>query len=104
MPYNLWFDEDDDIDTLVNNLVNFYHWCSSRMLTLGRKYAKEIMNSIGAGQAVTDRNRAEITLSYRCLTLTDIYWVCESGDGIKIYQHTDCILRHESVEVMNLSS
>ena len=47
MPYDLWLDEDDDIDTLVNNMVNFYHWCSSRMLTLDRKYAKEIMESIG---------------------------------------------------------
>ena len=47
MPYNFWFDEDKVIDTLVNNMVNFYHWCSSRMLTLDRKYAKEIMESIG---------------------------------------------------------
>lgn len=92
MPYDLWLDEDDDIDTLVNNMVNFYHWCSSRMLTLDRKYAKEIMNSIGAAQAVTDRDRAEIALSYRCLTLTDVYWVRESGDdvsfsGIDLYDH-----------------
>ena len=47
MPYNFWFDEDKVIDTLVNNMVNFYHWCSSRMLTLDRKYAKETMESIG---------------------------------------------------------
>ena len=47
MPYNFWFDEDKVIDTLVNNMVNFYHWCSSRMLTLDRKYAIEIMESIG---------------------------------------------------------
>ena len=47
MSYDLWFDEDKDIDTLVNNMVNFDHWCSSRMLTLDRKYAKEIMESIG---------------------------------------------------------
>ena len=47
MPYDLWFDEDKVIDTLVNNIVNFYHWYSSRMLTLDRKYAKEIMESIG---------------------------------------------------------
>ena len=47
MPYDFWFDEDKVIDTLVNNMVNFYHWCSSRMLTLDRKYIKEIMESIG---------------------------------------------------------
>ena len=82
MPYDMWLDEDNDIDTLINNLMNFYHWCSSRMLTLDRKYAKEIMNSIGAAQAVTDRDRADIALSYRCLTLTDVYWVREKGDNV----------------------
>ena len=51
MPYNLYFEKDDSIDTCVQNLNNFYYWCSSRILTLDRKYAKEIMNSIGAIQA-----------------------------------------------------
>lgn len=82
MPYDIWLDKDKDIDTLINNLMNFYHWCSSRMLTPDRKYAKEIMNSIGAAQAVTDRDRADIALSYRCLTLTDVYWVREKGDNV----------------------
>lgn len=49
MPYDLWLDTDDenDIDILMNNVNNFYHWCASRVLSLDRKYAKEIMNSIG---------------------------------------------------------
>lgn len=46
-----------DIDILVDNVTNFYYWCASRVLTLDRKYAKEILNSIGASQAVTDRDR-----------------------------------------------
>ena len=33
---------------MVNNLTNFYFWCASRVLTLDRQYAKEILNSIGA--------------------------------------------------------
>ena len=33
------------------------------------------MNSIGAKQAVTDRDRAMIAISYHCLSLTDVYWV-----------------------------
>lgn len=58
MPYNLYFEspEDGDLDTRLGNLNNFYHWCSSRVLTLDRKYAKEILNSIGASQANTDRH------------------------------------------------
>lgn len=32
MPYNLYFEESEDIDNRLNNLVNFYSWCSSRVL------------------------------------------------------------------------
>ena len=44
MPYNLYLEEEEDIDTLVNNITNFYYWCATRVLTLDRKYAKEILN------------------------------------------------------------
>ena len=74
-PYNLWIEEGDGFDVRVNNLNNFYYWCSSRVLTLDRKYAKEIMNAIGAKQAVTDKDRAMIAISYHALCLTDVYWV-----------------------------
>lgn len=84
MPYDLWLDTDDenDIDILMNNVNNFYHWCASRVLSLDRKYAKEIMNSIGVAQAVTDRERADISLSYHCVSLTDVYWVRRKGEDI----------------------
>lgn len=42
------------------------------MLPLDRKYAKEIMNSIGAAQAVTDKDRAAIAISYHGLSRTDV--------------------------------
>ncbi len=84
MPYDLYLDEDDenDLDILINNLANFYHWCASRVLSLDRKYAKEIMNSIGVAQAITDRDRANISLSYHCVSLTDVYWVREQGENV----------------------
>lgn len=93
MPYNLYLEETEtDIDILVNNVANFYYWCATRVLTLDRQYAKEILNSIGALQAVTDRERAQIALSYHCLTLTDVYWVRQVGETvsfseINLYQH-----------------
>ena len=34
MPYNLYLEEDDDIDSLVNNITNFNYWCATRVLTL----------------------------------------------------------------------
>ena len=82
MPYNLYLEEEEDIDTLVNNITNFYYWCATRVLTLDRKYAKEILNSIGMQQAVTDRDRAKIALSYRCASLTDVFWVRNKGEKI----------------------
>ena len=74
MPYDLYLEDDSlDIDTMINNILNFNHWCASRMLSLDRKYAKEILNSIGVTQAVTDKDRADIALSYHCVSLTDVY-------------------------------
>lgn len=85
LPYNLYLEETDkdtkDIDQLVNNVTNFYYWCASRILTLDRRYAKEILNSIGMPQAVTDRDRAHIALTYHCLCLTDIFWVRKAGEN-----------------------
>ena len=52
LPFSLYLEETEgeeaDIDVLVNNITNFYYWCSSRLLPLDRRYAKEILNSIGA--------------------------------------------------------
>lgn len=78
MPYDLYMEQGEDVDTLVNNLSNFYHWCATRLLLLERAYAKEILNSMGATQSATDRDRALVALSYHCLTLTDIWWVRSS--------------------------
>ena len=52
------------------------------MLSLDRKYAKELLNSIGVAQAVTDKDRANISLSYHCVSLTDVYWIRKSGEDI----------------------
>lgn len=84
LPYDLYLEkeEENDIDTMINNLNNFYHWCASRVLSLDRKYAKEILNSIGVAQALTDRERAKISLSYHCVSLTDVYWVRKEGENI----------------------
>lgn len=84
LPYNLYLEqlEDDDIEIRVQNLDNFYHWCASRVLTLDRTYAKEILNSIGATQAATDKDRAQIALSYHALSLMDVYWTKEADESV----------------------
>lgn len=82
MPYDLWLEEGDDLDTRVNNVTNFNYWCATRVLTLDRQYAKEILGSIGASQGRTDKERAQVALSYHCLSLTDIYWVKNKDESV----------------------
>lgn len=112
LPYDLYLEEDVDFDTLLNNIDNFYHWCASRVLSLDRQYAKEILNSIGMAQAMTDRDRAKISLSYHCVSLTDIYWVKKREEDISyakinLYDHSlneavvELSLRGRSMTVTN---
>ncbi len=84
MPYNLYLEtvEAGDLNARLNNLNNFYYWCASRVLTLDRRFAKEILASIGAKQAVTDRDRAMIAISYHALSLTDVYWVKQDREPV----------------------
>ena len=95
MPYNLYLEraEGNDLNTRIDNLNNFNYWCSTRLLTLDRKYAKEILNSLGMKQAVTDQDRAEIAVSYHALCLTDVFWVRELREkttfsAINLYDHS----------------
>lgn len=112
MPCNLYLEQTEDLDGRVDNVTNFYYWCATRVLTLDRKYAKEILNSLGMGQAVTDRERARVALSYHCLSLTDIYWVREAGEKvtfteINLYENhlsnafVDIALRGRQMTVQN---
>lgn len=114
MPYNLYLEraEAGDLDVRMNNLNNFYYWCATRLLTLDRKYAKEILNSLGMKQAVTDKDRADIAITYRALCLTDVYWVRElrekvTYEEINLYDHSlsdafvDVALRGRALTAQN---
>ena len=82
MPYDIYLEESNEFDVRLNNLANFYHWCASRVLSLDRTYAKEIMNSLGVSQAITDQDRAQISLSYHCVSLNDVYWVRTESETV----------------------
>lgn len=93
LPYGLYLTEYTDIDDRVNNINNFQNWCSRRMLTLDREHAKVILNSVGLQQAVTDADRMNVALQYKCLSLQDCYWVKSPSDeslwkDINLYQHS----------------
>lgn len=112
MPYNLYLESSDDLDSRINNLNNFYYWCSSRVLTLDRKYAKEILRAIGASQAVTDKDRAMIAVSYHGLSLTDVFWIRRAKEKttfaeLNLYNHSlsdafaDVSLRGRDITLQN---
>ena len=114
MPFNLYLErtETEDLSIRMNNLNNFYYWCATRLLTLDRKYAKEILNSLGLKQAVTDKDRAEIAITYHALCLTDVYWIRElrekvTYEEINLYDHSlsdafvDVALRGRSLTAQN---
>lgn len=93
IPYDLYIEEWDDLDTHQNNISNFQHWCATRVLSLDRTHAKAILNAIGALQSPTDADRANIALSCHCVSLTDVFWVREYGenitfDAINLYDHS----------------
>ena len=112
MPCDLVLAESDDFDDRINNVINFYSWCASRLIPHDRTYAKEILNSIGASQSVTDRERAQIALSYHCLSLLDVFWVKGEKENIRfedinLYTHSlsnalvDIALRGYQMTVTN---
>lgn len=113
MPYNLYFETgEQDLDARINNLNNFYYWCASRMLSMDRKYAKEILNALDQKQVQTDKDRAEIVITYRGLCLTDVYWIKEARAGIRyadinLYENSlsnafvDVSLRGKNLTVQN---
>lgn len=116
MPYNLYLEktEGNDLSIRINNLNNFFYWCATRLLTLDRKYAKEILNSLGMKQAVTDQERAEIVLTYHALCLTDVFWVRELRENVRfadinLYDHSlsdafvDVALRGRALTAENAS-
>ena len=82
MPADIYLEEcpNEDIDTRLNNLTNFNSWASSRILNLDRKYAHEILNSFGFSQRLTDKEKAEIAIQTRCLSINDCYWLKEDGE------------------------
>lgn len=81
MPYDMYLEESSDFDSLENNLENFYYWCTSRMFPLNRTYADEIMQGLGVAGSLTNKERAQLAISYNCVSLNDVYWVRIEGEN-----------------------
>lgn len=57
--------------------VEFMEWASNRTISIGRSYAKEILNTLRLSQS----NRYAVCKACRGLNLEDAYWIREEGDG-----------------------
>ena len=55
---------------------DFVEWASNRTLSMGRSYAKEILNTLRISQT----NRYEVCLVCRGLSLEDSYWIRQEED------------------------
>lgn len=75
MPYGLYVEEKYDVETCTNNSLNIINWLARRVITIDRKYSKEIYNFLNIAQNSDDRTKAELSISYHSLSLTDVYWV-----------------------------
>ena len=80
MPYGLELTSSEGFDVLLQNIYNFYHWCAGRLLPYGRRNATAMLNSVAFSHGITDKARAKNALAYHCLSMTDVYWVCESHE------------------------
>jgi len=57
------------------SFVDFVEWASNRTLSIGRSYAKEILNTLRLSQS----NRYAVCLACRGLSLEDSYWIRQDG-------------------------
>ena len=56
--------------------IDFIEWASNRTLSIGRSFAKEILNALRLSQT----NRYAVCKACRGLSLEDAYWIRQDGD------------------------
>ncbi len=84
MPLNLDFRETcHSLSDNLHNLQAFDNWCADRVISIDRKYAKQILNTLGLSQSQSIADKAEIARSYRCLSLQDAFWIRSIHESIE---------------------
>lgn len=58
------------------SFIDFVEWASNRTLSLGRSFAKEILNTLRLSQT----NRYAVCKACRGLSLEDCYWLRQDED------------------------
>ena len=69
MPYNLYLTaESGSMQEKIANINAIHHWCADRVLSLDRRYAKQILNELGLPQSQNDSVKAKISLACRSIS------------------------------------
>lgn len=79
-------------------LADFVEWASNRTLSIGRSYAKEILNSLRLSQS----NRYAVCKACRGLSLEDSYWIRQEGDK-KTWEEVNLFQNSLSLFITELS-
>ena len=80
------------------SLEDFIEWASGRTLSIGRSYAKEILNTLRLSQT----NRYAVCKACRGLNLEDAYWIRQDGDE-KTWQEVNLYYNPLSLFVTEVS-
>ena len=81
LPFDIHLDYSDYANT-IDNTIAFNWWCANRLLSLDKEYEKAILNACNIRQVMTDKDRADMSLQCRCLSLKDSYWVKKQGEQV----------------------
>lgn len=78
--------------------VELMEWAANRTLSIGRSYAKEILNALRLPQS----NRYAVCKACRGLSLEDSYWIREDGDE-KIWEEVNLYKNPLSLFITEIS-
>lgn len=78
--------------------IDFIEWASNRTLSIGRSFAKEILNTLRLSQT----NRYAVCKACRGLSLEDAYWIRQDGDK-KIWKEVSLFRNPLSLYITEIS-
>lgn len=78
----------------VKNYDRLRTFFADRVLSLSREHAKQILESIGNSQKLTEEERVKLSLRCRAVSVNDNFWVKENDEPLSF---ADVNIRHRSL-------
>lgn len=104
LPFSLRSDLSDSYNPkeVLKNIEKLKSYFSSRVLSLHRKNAKQILNLLKLSQRDDIDTRCNIALYCKCLSLTDAYWV-KQEDSTDSWEKVNLFSNHLSDAMVDVS-